>query len=290
MTDGRLVVVATPIGNLGDLSARALETLRTADVIAAEDTRRTRALLTHSDIPSGRRLVALPAHNERARVPGLVKRIASGEVVALVTDAGTPGIADPGMYLVQACIEADCLVEVVPGPSAVVAALVLSGLPTDRFVFEGFIPRRGGSRTRVLEAVAAETRTVVMYEAPTRVSALLADLLVKCAADRPVAVVREITKLHEEVVRGTLGAVAAAVASARPRGEYVVVLGGAAKPKEPSADDLQTRVQAELAQAPAGTTTRAIADRVASEMGVSRRAAYAAVLTEKRRTDAGPNL
>ena len=284
MASGRLVVVATPIGNLGDLSLRALAALRDADVIAAEDTRRTRALLTHAEITAGRRLTALHAHNERTRSAGLVKRIIEGETVALVTDAGTPGISDPGMYLVQACIAAQCSVEVVPGPSAHTAALVLSGLPTERCVFEGFIPRRGGGRTQALSDIKQERRTIVIYEAPSRINALLADLVVACGDDRRVAVAREITKIHEEVVRGSLASVAAIIAAGTPRGEYVVVLEGQVAAPQASADKISAQAREELLNSPASDSTRVIADRIASELGVSRRAAYAAVLAEKERT------
>ena len=219
---GALVLVGTPIGNLGDLSARAIETLREADVIAAEDTRRTRVLLSAFDIPAGRRLRALHAHNERAEARKIVDLVASGKRVAYVTDAGMPGIADPGERLVHACLAAGLPVEIVPGPSALVTALVASGLPTSRFRFEGFLPRKGMQRTAHLQTIATSDVTVVLFESPHRVAATLADLLEACGPEREVAVARELTKLHEEVTRGPLGQIAARDAEAR--GEHVIVV------------------------------------------------------------------
>jgi 16S rRNA (cytidine1402-2'-O)-methyltransferase len=221
---GRLVLVGTPIGNLGDLAPRAVEALRAADVIAAEDTRRTRTLLTHAGIRAGGRLQSVHAHNERARATELVAAMRGGQTIAYVTDAGMPGISDPGEELVRACLDAGVPVEVVPGPSAALTALVLSGFPTERFVFEGFLPRKGRARAERLEAIAAETRTVVCFEAPTRVAATLADLARACGGDRGVAVARELTKLHEEVWRGTLEGALAEIGEQPTRGEYVVVV------------------------------------------------------------------
>ena len=167
------MLVATPIGNLGDLSPRAVEVLRDADVIAAEDTRRTRALLTHAGVPAAGRLRAIHAHNERAGAQTVVDVVSSGKRVAYVTDAGMPGVSDPGERLVRACLDAGLAVEVVPGPSAVLTALVLSGFPTDRFVFEGFLPRRGPARRERIAALVGERRTTVVFEAPSRVLATL---------------------------------------------------------------------------------------------------------------------
>ena len=174
---GRLVLVATPIGNLGDLSPRAVQTLATADVVAAEDTRRTRALLTHAGVPAAGRLRAVHEHNEQESAAWVVDMVQEGSDVAYVTDAGMPGISDPGARLVRACLDAGLPVDVVPGPSAVLTALVLSGFPTDRFVFEGFLPRRGLDRRERIAALVPETRTVVLYESPKRVHATLTQLL-----------------------------------------------------------------------------------------------------------------
>ena len=201
---GVLVLVATPIGNLGDLSPRAVEVLRDSDLIAAEDTRRTRALLTHSGVPAAGRLRAIHGHNENAGAQTVVDAVHAGKRVAYVTDAGMPGVSDPGERLVRACLDAGLAVEVVPGPSAVLTALVLSGFPTDRFVFEGFLPRRGAARRERIAALVSERRTTVLFEAPNRVLATLSDLLAACGPLREVAVARELTKLYEEVWRGEL--------------------------------------------------------------------------------------
>lgn len=269
--EGALVLVATPIGNLGDLAPRAVEVLRTADVIAAEDTRRTRALLTHADVPGGRRLIALHEHNERARAADLVERIRRGDRVAFVCDAGMPGISDPGERLVRVCAEAGLRVEVVPGPSAALAALVVSGLPTARFVMEGFLPRSGRERTERLEQVAAERRTTVLFEAPNRVGATLADLARACGGDRRVAIARELTKRFEDVWRGTLAEAVEHVAAHEPRGEHVVVLGPAPPADAPDDQTVGDAVRARLAS---GASVRDAATEVASELGIPRRRAY----------------
>lgn len=269
--DGALVLVATPIGNLGDLSPRAVEVLRTADVIAAEDTRRTRSLLTHAGIAGGARLVSVHEHNERTRAAELVERIRRGDRVAFVTDAGTPGISDPGERLVRVCVEAGLAVEVVPGPSAVLAALVVSGLPTARFVMEGFLPRAGRERTERLALLAAEPRTTVLFEAPHRLAATLRDLAAACGDDRRVAVARELTKRFEEVWRGTLAEAVGRVGESEPRGEHVLVLAGAAP--EPAPDDAAVR-DALARLLAAGASTRDAAAEVASTLGVPRRRAY----------------
>lgn len=267
---GALVLVATPIGNLGDLSPRAVDALRDADVIACEDTRRTRALLTHAGIRAGRRLRAVHAHNEAQAAARVVEDVRSGQRVVYASDAGMPGISDPGARLVGACIAAGLAVEVVPGPSAVLAALVVSGLPCDRFVFEGFLARRGAERRERLGAIASELRTVVCFESPRRVAATLADLVAACGADRPAALARELTKLHEEVQRGTLGQLAAAL-PAEPRGEHVIVIGGAAPAAAPAEHAVEAAVAAALAR---GCSARDAAADVARELGIPRRQAY----------------
>jgi 16S rRNA (cytidine1402-2'-O)-methyltransferase len=278
-TEGRLVLVATPIGNLGDLSPRAVDVLRAADVIAAEDTRRTRALLTHAAVGGGSRLRAVHGHNERQRTAELVEEIRRGAVVAVVTDAGTPGISDPGARLARACIDAGLAVEAVPGPSAALTALVLSGLPTDRFVVEGFLPRKGGARRDRLEELRLERRTAVVFEAPTRVAATLDELAAICGAERRVAVARELTKLHEEIWRGTLAGAVAHLAADAPRGEVTIVLEGAPAPEEASDELVAAAVRDELAS---GASTREAAARVADRLGVPRRRAYDAAVSARR--------
>ncbi len=269
---GAIVLVGTPIGNLGDLSPRAVDALRTADVIAAEDTRRTRALLTHAGISAGGRLRALHAHNERAGAATLVEAAAGGARVAVVSDAGMPSISDPGAAVVAAAVAAGVAVEVVPGPSAVLTALVLSGLPADRFVFEGFLPRRGRGRTDRVAAVVAEPRTVVLFEAPHRVRATLADLTAAAGADRPVVVARELTKTYEEVWRGPLEGAVAHLDASEPRGEYTIVLAGREGGDEVASDaDLEAALRTELA---AGASARDAAAAVAEGYSVPRRRAY----------------
>src|SRR3984957_457026 len=223
---GSIVLVATPIGNLGDLSPRAVETLAGAQVIYCEDTRHSRKLLTHAGI-TGPTLRSLHEHNEDDRIAQVLKEVAAGQTVAVISDAGMPGISDPGSRLVAAAAEAGAAVSVIPGPSSVVAALVVSGLPTDRFCFEGFLPRKGGDRRRRIEAVAGEAGTVILFEAPGRLGATLGDLLGACGPDRAVVVARELTKLHEEVWRGTLAEASSTFAGAGVRAEMVVVLAGA---------------------------------------------------------------
>jgi 16S rRNA (cytidine1402-2'-O)-methyltransferase len=272
---GALVLVGTPIGNLGDLAPRALQALRDADVIACEDTRRTRALLSAVQVPAGNRLRSVHAHNENERAAAIVDDITRGRRVAYVTDAGMPGISDPGAELVRACLRAGLAVDVVPGPTALTVALVLSGLPTERFVFDGFLPRRGADRRTRLAALASESRTAVLYESPRRVAATLTDLAEVCGPDRPVAVVRELTKLYEEAYRGTLGEAVVSAAGHEARGEHVIVLGGA--PAGSVSDDVVTEaVRDALAR---GVSARDAATTVAAELGVARRRAYEISLT-----------
>jgi len=279
VADGVLVLVGTPIGNLGDLSPRAVEALTAADAICCEDTRRTGRLLQHAGVERKGALMVVNEHTEARQVDGVLARLARGERVAVVSDAGMPGISDPGERLVRAAIDAGHVVEVVPGPSAALAALVASGLPTGRFVFEGFLPRKGSGRTERLAAVAAERRTVVLYEAPHRLPRTLADLASVCGDDRPVAVARELTKLHEEVWRGTLGEAAAWAVERSPRGELVVVLDRA--PAAPPPDDaLVDALSVELA---AGSSARDAARAVAARLGVPRRHAYDLAVTVARR-------
>jgi 16S rRNA (cytidine1402-2'-O)-methyltransferase len=274
---GVLVVVGTPIGNLGDLSPRAADALRSADVIACEDTRHTRKLLSHEGI-TGPRLVSVREHNEVEQAARMVAWVQAGKRVALVTDAGMPGISDPGERVVAATVEAGLPLEVVPGPSAVVTALAVSGLPSGRFSFEGFLPRKGRERSARLRAIAVDDRTTVLYEAPHRVQATVADLAAACGADRRVAIARELTKLHEDVWRGTLAEAPDAVAD--PRGEYVIVLGGAVAVQATAAD-----VTAALRSAlDAGLDRKAAVGDVAARLGVPKRDVYAAALELGRPT------
>jgi len=265
-----LVLVGTPIGNLGDLSPRAVEALQRADAICCEDTRRTGRLLQLAGI-GPRPLVVVNDHTEVRAVPGVLARLAAGERVAVVTDAGMPGISDPGERLVRAAVAAGHAVEVVPGPSAAIAALVVSGLPTGRWAFEGFLPRKGAGRAERLAEVARERRTVVLYEAPHRLARTLADLVEVCGPDRRVAVARELTKLHEELWRGTLGEALARAEAAPPRGELVLVLEGAPAPEAASAADIEAAVRARL---DGGDSPRDAAAAVARALGVPKRAVY----------------
>jgi 16S rRNA (cytidine1402-2'-O)-methyltransferase len=276
---GTLVLVSTPIGNLGDLSPRALETLAHADVVCCEDTRRTRGLLTHAGL-KGIRLMSLHGHNEMARVDAILGHLADGRTVAVVSDAGTPAVSDPGARLVAAAVAAGVTVSAVPGPSAALAALVVSGLPTDRFCFEGFLPRRGAGRRRRIEAVAAQGCSVIIFEAPGRVGATLSDLVAACGPERRVVIARELTKLHEEVWRGTLVDASASFAEREVRGEIVVVLAGdpdAGRP--PDDDDVADALRRRLG---AGATLRDAAASVAGDLGVSRRRAYDLALELRR--------
>jgi len=278
---GRLVLVGTPIGNLGDLSPRAVEALTTADTIACEDTRRTRALLSHLGLPAGRRLLAVHDHNEAVRVGDVLARLDKGERVVVVTDAGMPGISDPGERLVAAVAAAGHTVDVVPGPSAMIAALVVSGLPTGRFAFEGFLPRKGAARTKRVREIAADARTTILFEAPHRVRQTVADLAGVAGELRRVAVVRELTKMHEEVWRGTLGGAVEHLATKEPRGEYVVVLDGAPPPAPAGEDDVEAALRARL---DAGADKKSAIAEVAAALGVSKRAVYDIALSISRRS------
>lgn len=270
MTIAALVLVGTPIGNLGDLSPRAVEELAKADVVACEDSRRTGRLLQHAGIRA-RELLVVNDHNEAQRVEEVLARLARGQRVAVVTDAGMPGISDPGERLVRAASRDGFRVEVVPGPSAAVAALVASGLPTARFVFEGFLARKAGARRQRLAELVDEQRTLVFYEAPHRVAATLTDLATVLGGWRRVAVARELTKLHEEVWRGLLHEAVAWAEATPPRGEIALVVQGALPPGPAEDTDVETAVQARLA---AGDSARDAAATVAADLGVPKRQAY----------------
>lgn len=269
---GTLFVVGTPIGNLGDMTDRARRTLAGVDLVAAEDTRRTGRLLAHFGIKA--KLLSLFEGNEAGRTEHVLRALRDGKDVAVVADAGMPGVSDPGYPLVRACVDAGIEVRVVPGPSAVTAALVVSGLPTDRFVFEGFAPRKAGERRERLRSLRADPRTVVFFESPHRLATLLRDVLVE-VGDRPVAVVRELTKLHEQVVRGRVSEALAALGDHDPKGEVVVVLGGAGRPGAPDVDELAEEARALVE---AGARKRDAAAEVAGRSGASTNEVYRRLL------------
>jgi 16S rRNA (cytidine1402-2'-O)-methyltransferase len=274
---GTLVLVATPIGNLGDLAPRAIEELAAADLVCCEDTRRTGRLLQHAGVRA-RELLVVNDHTEGAVSAGVLRRLAAGERVALVSDAGMPGISDPGERLVAAATAAGHVVLVVPGPSAAIAALVASGLPTSRFVFEGFLPRKGAARDDRLRELAGERRTIVCYEAPHRIARTLGDLATALGPERRVAVARELTKLHEQIWRGTL-ADACTWASGEVRGELVVVIEGAPDAPPATDDTILDALRAELA---AGASVKDAAATVAEALGAGRRSVYELALTLPR--------
>ena len=276
---GTLYVVATPIGNLGDLTPRAAEVLRSVAAVAAEDTRRTLKLFAHLGAPAPD-MLSLPAFDERARVGRIVGRLVAGEDVALCTDAGTPGVSDPGAALVAAAWEAGARVVPVPGPSAALAALSASGFPADRFLFAGFLPRKGGARAEALRALAGAGATLVLYEAGNRTAATLADLAA-ALGDRPALVARELTKLHETLLRGTLTDVAARIPADVPGEVTIVVSGEGAEPVvEQPAEPLEAELARRLA---AGEPPTAIAREVARARGLKRADVYASIERLKKR-------
>jgi 16S rRNA (cytidine1402-2'-O)-methyltransferase len=270
---GVLFLVGTPIGNLGDVSERSRATLADVDLVAAEDTRRTGRLLQHLGI--ARPLLSVFEGNERERVGPILDALREGRDVALVTDAGMPSVSDPGYRLVRACADAGLEVRVVPGPSSVTAALVVSGLPTDRFVFEGFLPRKAGDRRERLTALAPERRTVVLFESPNRIAATLRELADAFGADRPAALCRELTKLHEEVVRGSLEEIATSLGGTAPKGEIVLVVGGRTAEPRPSMESLVAEARALVDE---GARKREAAAAVAARHGVGANEIYRALI------------
>ena len=272
---GKLSVVATPIGNLEDITLRALRVLRECDGILAEDTRRTRVLCTHHAVGTGLR--SFHAHSPDAKVTALVEELLGGAHLAIVTDAGTPLVSDPGARLVRAAAAAGVRVEPIPGPSAPLAALAAAGLRVGSFRFLGFLPRSGARRRALLSEIASTRDATVVFEAPGRVPATLRDLASAVGADRPAAVCRELTKLHEEIARGTLGELAARYVEP-PRGEVTLVIEGAPEDVEPVAPDrevIEARARELLAE---GLRTKDVAKRLAEELKIPKSDAYRLVL------------
>ena len=269
---GELVVVATPIGNLGDLSPRAAATLQEADVVCCEDTRHTGQLLARLGLRASR-LLSVHAHNERERVAEVLDLLERGERVALVSDAGTPTLSDPGEWVISAAIAAGYKVTTVPGPSAAVSAVVVAGLGTARWRFEGFLPRRGSARAQRLGEIAQATHPSVIYEAPQRVASTLQDLANRCGGDRKVVVCRELTKLFEETWRGTLAEACERSTLSAARGEHVLVVAAvpAGERSVPSESEVRSGIASRMS---AGASRRQAAADVAADLGVSKRFAY----------------
>ncbi|MEO6526451.1 MAG: 16S rRNA (cytidine(1402)-2'-O)-methyltransferase [Gemmatimonadaceae bacterium] len=265
---GTLFIVSTPIGNMGDFSFRAVETLRAASAVLAEDTRHTKHLLDRYEIATP--LIAYHEHNEAKTTPALVARLLAGESLALVSDAGTPLVSDPGARLVRAAVDAGVVISPVPGASALLAALVASGLAIERFTFYGFLPRKGGERRVALEEVASMRHAVVLYEAANRVADTLAELAGAGAAERPTVVARELTKQFEELRRGTVAELAAYYDGTPPRGEVVIVIAGVI-PAAVSEDELRARAVALRAT---GRSARDVAAALSAELGAPRNLAY----------------
>lgn len=274
MGTGTLFIVATPLGNLEDITLRAIRVLKEASVVACEDTRRTVKLLNRYEIRTP--LSVFHEHNKARAGAVILRRLRDGDDVALVSDAGTPAISDPGFELVREAVAAGMKVEAVPGPSALVAALVVSGLPTDRFAFEGFLPSRREKRRKALAALAGETRTMIFYESPQRVAAFLADAA-EAFGERRACVVRELTKIHEEILRGPLPALAAEVGGRDVvLGEITVVVGGAPKAVELSVEEAVRRALED-----AEGSSRDLAREIAGRTGLSRKDVYAEILRQR---------
>lgn len=275
MTAATLYVVATPLGNLGDLSTRAAEVLRRVPVVAAEDTRRTRTLLSH--LGASPSLISFHAHSPERRRDALLEMLREGRDVALVSDAGTPVVSDPGADLVAAARAAGVTVVPIPGPSAVATALSVAGLTGDRYLFLGFVPRKGAERARLLERAAAEEWSVVFFEAPGRLAELLKDLGAVAGPSRRATVARELTKLHEEIRSGPLAELALYYSETEPRGEITVVLEGTGTPAEPP-DRTEEAAALAAALLAGGITRKEAARRLTAELGLARNDAYRLVM------------
>ena len=275
---GRIVLAATPIGNTGDASARLVELLATADIVAAEDTRRLHRLVQSLGVTVAGRVISYHEHNEAARTAELLDQVRAGKTLVMVTDAGMPEVSDPGFRLVEGAVAAGLAVTAVPGPSAVLTALALSGLPTDRFCFEGFLPRKAGERASRLADLAGERRTMVFFEAPHRLEAMLRALRERFGSDRRIAVCRELTKTYEEVIRGSLGELLQWAEGSEVRGEIAVVLAGAPEQAAGSPEDHVAAVNELVAQ---GIRLKEAVAAVAEDVRVSKRELYSAVLAAR---------
>lgn len=275
---GRIVLAATPIGNTGDASARLVELLGTADIVAAEDTRRLHRLVQSLGVTVAGRVISYHEHNEAAKTAELLDQVRSGCTLVMVTDAGMPSVSDPGFRLVEGAVAAGLTVTAVPGPSAVLTALALSGLPTDRFCFEGFLPRKAGERASRLADLAGERRTMVFFEAPHRLEAMLRALKERFGPDRPAAVCRELTKTYEEVLRGPLGELLQWAEDSEVRGEIAVVVAGAPAQAAGAPEDHVAAVNELMAQ---GIRLKEAVAAVAEDARVSKRELYSAVLAAR---------
>jgi 16S rRNA (cytidine1402-2'-O)-methyltransferase len=272
------VLAATPIGNTGDASARLVELLGTADIVAAEDTRRLHRLVQSLGVTVAGRIISYHEHNEATRTAELLDQVRTGSTLVMVTDAGMPSVSDPGFRLVEGAVAAGLTVTAVPGPSAVLTALALSGLPTDRFCFEGFLPRKAGERAGRLADLTGERRTMVFFEAPHRLEAMLRALRERFGPDRPVAVCRELTKTYEEVIRGSLDELLHWAENNEVRGEIAVVLGGAPEQAAGTPEDHVAAVNELVAQ---GIRLKEAVAAVAEDVRVSKRELYSAVLAAR---------
>ncbi len=272
---GTLYLVATPIGNLEDITQRAMRTLRDVGCIAAEDTRHTRKLLEHYQIKTP--LISYHEHSKRTRIDRLLEELEAGDV-ALVSDAGTPGLSDPGYRLVRAALDAGHTVSPIPGPSAPIAALVVSGLPADSYIYVGYLPRKVSERRSVLESLAGERRTLILFEVPHRLQSALEDMISVFGAERPAAVCRELTKVHEEVLRGSLQTIWEHFTGVEPRGEFTLVIGGAPKGERWATDKVRAATVRRLA---GGSSPSQVAREIALESGWPRREVYQLIMEEK---------
>ncbi|MGK3648874.1 16S rRNA (cytidine(1402)-2'-O)-methyltransferase [Pseudarthrobacter enclensis] len=277
-TAGRIVLAATPIGNMGDASARLVDLLETADIVAAEDTRRLHRLVQQLGVTVAGRIISYHEHNEATRTAELLDQVREGNTLVMVTDAGMPSVSDPGFRLVEGAIAAGVTVTAVPGPSAVLTALALSGLPTDRFCFEGFLPRKAGERAARLADLAGERRTMVFFEAPHRLEAMLRALRERFGAGRRAAVCRELTKTYEEVLRGPLDELLQWAESTEVRGEIAIVVAGAPEQAAGTPEDHVAAVNELVAQ---GIRLKEAVAAVAEDVRVSKRELYSAVLAAR---------
>ncbi|UZX05352.1 16S rRNA (cytidine(1402)-2'-O)-methyltransferase [Arthrobacter sp. CDRTa11] len=275
---GRVVLAATPIGNTGDASARLIGLLATADIVAAEDTRRLHRLVQSLGVTVGGRIISYHEHNEATKTAELLDQVKAGKTLVMVTDAGMPSVSDPGFRLVEGAVAAGLTVTAIPGPSAVLTALALSGLPTDRFCFEGFLPRKAGERATRLADLAAEQRTMVFFEAPHRLESMLRALRERFGSDRRIAVCRELTKTYEEVIRGSVGELLLWAEGNEVRGEIAVVLAGAPDQAPGTPEDYVEAVNELVAR---GIRLKEAVAAVAEDVRVSKRELYSAVLAAR---------